>query len=168
MPSLTDVGLLILRLLLGGTLAAHGSQKLLGWFGGDGLSGQTAAMEGMGIRPARLFALISTAGEFFGGLGTALGLLAPFAAAGILGSMAVAVVKVHWRNGFWNRKGGVEYPLTLGIVAFVIGLVGPGRYSLDAALRLRLPQPVTGIAVLAATLAVALYVVTRPAPSKPE
>jgi putative oxidoreductase len=168
MPSLMNAGLLILRVLLGFIFVAHGSQKLFGWLGGHGLSGQTAAMEEMGIRPARLFALLSTAGEFFGGLGTVFGFLTLFASAGIFGSMTVAVIRVHWRNGFWNRKGGVEFPLTLGTLAFVLGLVGPGRYSLDALLRLHLPEPMTGMIVLAATLAVALYAATRPAPPKPE
>ncbi len=168
MPNLMNVGLLILRILLGFIFIAHGSQKLLGWFGGTGFSGQTAMMEAMGIRPSRLFALISTAGEFFGGLGTAFGLLTPFATAGILGSMAVAVIRVHWRNGFWNHTGGIEFPLSLGTLAFVLGLVGPGRYSLDAALVLHFPEPVTKIIVLAMTLAVALYAATRPAPPKAE
>jgi putative oxidoreductase len=82
--------------------------------------------------------------------------------------MAVAVIRVHWRNGFWNQKGGIEFPLSLGTLAFVLGLVGPGRYSLDAALVLHFPEPLTEIIVLAATLAVALYAATRPAPPKAE
>jgi putative oxidoreductase len=168
MPNLMDVGLLLLRLLLGFLFFAHGSQKLFGWFGGRGLAGQSAMLEKMGLRPARQLALANAAGEFFGGLGAAFGLLTPIAAGGILGSMIVAVIRVHWRNGLWNRNEGIEFPLSLGTVAFVLGLVGPGRYSLDAALGLRLPEPLTAIIVLAATLAVSLYAVTRPATGEME
>jgi putative oxidoreductase len=164
MPNLMDVGLLVLRLWLGFVFFAHGSQKLFGWFGGRGLSGHAAMLEKLGVRPPRFFAVASSAAEFFGGLGTAFGLLAPLAAGGILGSMIVAVVKVHWRHGLWNRNGGIEFPVSLGTLAFVIGLVGPGRYSLDAALGLHLPEPVAALVVLATTLAVSVYAVTRPGP----
>ncbi len=118
-------------------------------------------MKMLGVRSARLFALINAAGEFFGGLGIAAGLLTPLAAAGILGSMIVAIVKVHWAKGFWNTAGGIEFALTLAINSFVIGLVGPGVYSLDYALRLRLPEPLTYIVVLAAMTVVVFYVLTR-------
>jgi putative oxidoreductase len=166
MWGLASFGLLILRLVVGLIFVAHGSQKLFGWLGGKGISGQTGLMKMLGVRPARLFALVSAAGEFFGGLGVAAGLLTPLAAAGILGSMIVAIVKVHWAKGFWNSGGGIEFPLILATASFVVGLVGPGVYSLDYALRLRLPEPLTYIIVLAVTVLVVIYAMAGPAPKK--
>jgi putative oxidoreductase len=164
MTNLTSAGLLVLRVALGGIFFAHGAQKLFGWFGGGGISGQAGFMENLGLRPARLFAVVSGLGEFFGGLGVLFGFLTPLAAAGIIGAMSVAVIKVHLSKGFWNHDGGMEYPLVLAVLAFVIGLIGPGRYSFDRALGVRLPEPLTYIVVLVLTALFVIYAVTRPAP----
>lgn len=167
MPSLMDAGLLILRLVLGLIFMAHGSQKLFGWLGGKGLAGQSALLEKLGVRPAGFLALVSSLGEFFGGLGVAFGLLTPFAAAGILGSMLVAMVKVQAPRGFWNSQGGIEWPLALAAMSLALGLMGPGAYSLDFAFRLRLPQPLTDLVILAGLAVIVLYIVARPAPPRP-
>lgn len=164
MNDLTSAGLLILRLALGGLFFAHGAQKLFGWFGGHGLAGHIGFMEKLGVRPARLLGLISALGELFGGLGVLLGFLTPIAAAGLIGSMAVAIIKVHWPKGFFNHDGGIEFPLILAVAAFVIGLIGAGRFSVDAILGLRLPEPWTYIVVLALTALTVLIAVTRRAP----
>lgn len=166
MTQLTSVGLLILRVVVGAIFFAHGAQKLFGWFGGRGFAAEKAMMTGLGLRPAWLFAAFNTLGEFLGGLGLAAGFLTPFAAVGAMGTMIVAVAKVHWAKGFFNSEGGFEFPLTLAAAAFVIGLTGPGGYSLDAALRLHLPWPWTSIVLLALMLMVDLFAVTRPAPPK--
>ena len=166
MDVLIDVGRLILRIALGGILFAHGAQKLFGWFGGRGMAGHVGFIESLGLRPARLFATVSGLGEFFGGLGVLSGFLTPLAAAGIIGAMSVAIIKVHLPKGFWNHDGGMEYPLVLAVLAFVIGLVGPGPYSLDRAFGVRLPEPQTYIVVLVLTAFVVIYAVTRPAPRK--
>jgi len=165
MPGISDIGFLILRIVTGLVFVAHGSQKLFGWFGGHGLSGHAGFMRSLGIRPALLFALINALGEFLGGLGLAAGLLTPVAVVGPLGSMGVAIFSVHWRKGFWNHSGGFEYPLVLATIAFVVGLAGPGRFSLDAVLRLRLPEPWTYIAALAATAVTVAYASSRSAPA---
>jgi putative oxidoreductase len=164
MNDLASAGFLILRLGLGGIFFAHGAQKLFGWFGGHGLAGHAGFMEKLGVNPARLMALVSALGEFFGGLGVLFGFLTPIAAAGPIGAMAVAIVKVHWPHGFFNHDGGIEFPLLNGLTAFVIGLAGPGRFSVDAAIGLRLPEPWTYVVVLALTALTVLYAVTRPAP----
>lgn len=164
MNDLTSAGLLILRLALGGLFFVHGAQKLFGWFGGHGLAGHIGFMEKLGVRPARLLGLISALGELFGGLGVLLGFLTPIAAAGLIGSMAVAIIKVHWPKGFFNHDGGIEFPLILAVAAFVIGLVGAGRFSVDAILGLRLPEPWTYIVVLVLTAATVFIAVTRRAP----
>ena len=166
MTDLSSAGILILRIVLGGIFFAHGAQKLFSWFGGHGLSGHAAFLESLGLKPARPLAAVSGLGEFFGGLGVLSGFLTPIAAAGLMGSMSVAIIKVHWRNGFFNHDGGIEFPLTLAVTAFVIGLIGPGRHSLDRALGIRLPEPLTYIVALALTALAVLFAVTRPAPSK--
>ncbi len=162
---IVNVGLLILRVVVGGIFFAHGAQKLLGWFGGRGFSGARSFIAQLGLRPVWLFAAANTLGEFLGGLGLLTGLLTPIAAVGGIGSMIVAIAKVHWSNGFFNHAGGFEFPLTLASVAFVLGLVGPGKYSLDAALGLRLPWPWTFIILLALMVIFVVYGLTRHAPA---
>src|SRR5512138_1134647 len=160
MNDLTSAGLLIVRLALGGIFFAHGAQKLFGWFGGHGLAGHAGFIGGMGIQPARVLAPISALGEFLGGLGVFFGFLTSIAVAGPIGSMAVAIVKVHWPKGFFNHDGGFEFPLFLAVNAFVIGLVGPGRFSIDSVLGLRLPEPWTYLVVLVLTALTVLAAVT--------
>jgi putative oxidoreductase len=151
-----DVGLLILRLVVGLLFVGHGAQKLFGWFGGKGMKGHAGLIAKLGMRPAYLWAWVSALGEFFGGLGLATGLLTPLAATGLIGSMLIVIVKVSWPRGMWNTNGGVEWPLVLATVAFVVGLTGPGIYSLDEVLGLALPEPVTYAVALVAMLIVVL------------
>jgi len=139
----SDFGLLILRLVLGLTLAGHGSQKMFGWFGGGSLKGTTGWIGKMGFRPAWFWGLMAALSEFGGGVLLTLGLLSPFGSLGIIAAMLIAIVKVHWSKGFWNAKGGIEFPLINLAAALAVGLLGPGDYSLDSALSLNLPEPVT-------------------------
>lgn len=134
-----DVGLLILRVVIGLLLAGHGAQKVFGWFGGHGLNGTTGWLASLGLKPAWLWGVLAAWGEFGGGLLLALGLLNPLGSLAIIGAMAMAIGVAHWTKGLWNTNGGYEFPLTLLVVSFVLGLVGPGRYSLDALLGLALP-----------------------------
>ncbi|MFC9430255.1 DoxX family protein [Streptomyces sp. NPDC056987] len=131
-PARRDLGLLALRLGTGAVLAAHGTQKLFGWFGGPGLDGTAQGMEAMGYRPGRESALASGLAETGGGVLLALGLATPAAGAAAAGGMAGAVA-VHAPNGFFAQSGGCEYPGFLGWAAASIGLAGAGRYSLDHA-----------------------------------
>lgn len=127
-----DLGLLVLRVGTGAVLAAHGSQKLLGWFGGGGVEGTTAAMEAMGFHPPKHSAVAAGLGEMGGGVLLALGLATPAAGAAAAGAMAGAVA-VHAPAGFFAQGGGYEYPAFLGFTAAAIGLTGAGDYSLDHA-----------------------------------
>jgi putative oxidoreductase len=154
-----DVALLMLRMVVGGIAAAHGAQKLFGVWGGPGLRGWHGAMEKMNFYPPRVWALVSALGEFVGGLLFALGFLMPLGALAIMGSMLIAIIKAHWSKGFWNAKGGIEFPLALLTVAFAVGLAGPGYYALDNVINLRVPEPevfVAGVILVALTVLLAL------------
>src|SRR5438309_11973995 len=110
-----DVGLLLLRLAAGGTLAAHGAQKLLGWFGGPGRGGAADAFRRMGFPRPQEAVLAASACELGGGTMLALGMATPFAGAAAVGAMRVAG-DVHRQSGFFAQQGGFEYPFTLGVV----------------------------------------------------
>ena len=129
-----DIGILLLRLTVGLALAAHGSQKLFGWFGGYGLEGTGQFMETLGFRPGRRHALAAGVVEIGGGLLLALGLLTPLGAALVASVMLVAVVTVHAKNGFFITSGGYEFNLVIGVAALTVAFTGPGTWSLDAAI----------------------------------
>ncbi len=123
-------GLLVIR-LVGLVFAAHGAQKLFGWFGGPGINGLTAGFQAMGLRPARLHAISAGIFEFGGGLLLAFGLLTPVAALVITATMTTAVIVVHLSKGFFAAQGGYEFNLVLVLVAVGIAATGPGEDSLD-------------------------------------
>ena len=153
------LGLLILRVAIGLTVAAHGAQKLFGWWEGPGMKGWTGAMNHMRIRPASQWAWMSALAEFGGGLGLALGFLTPLPSLAIAGSMLVAIALVHWPHGFFSTKGGLEFNLAILAAVAAIALAGPGAYSLDAVLGIRFPEPITlvvGTILLLIGVAVAL------------
>ncbi|HWJ20866.1 MAG TPA: DoxX family protein [Gemmatimonadaceae bacterium] len=130
------LGLLIARLVLGLLMAAHGAQKLFGWFGGHGLAGTGGFFESIGFRPGRLFATAAALGELASGLLVALGFLGPVGPAIMLAVMIVAAMSVHWQNGLFATSNGIELPLLYATGAAALALVGPGRYSLDTLLGL--------------------------------
>jgi putative oxidoreductase len=162
---MVGLGLLILRLVIGLTMAAHGAQKLFGWWGGPGMTNWTAGMTRMRLRPAMAWAWISVLGELLGGIGLAVGLLIPLPNLAIAGAMLVAIALVHWPKGFFNSKGGFEFNLSILAAITAIALVGPGAYSLDAALRIHLPEPVTLIVgAIMVVIGVGVALGTRKAP----
>ncbi|MFV7783038.1 DoxX family protein [Shewanella marisflavi] len=135
----SDAGLapLVLRLPLGLILAAHGAQKLFGWFGGYGLEGTGQWMASVGFEPGYLMALLAGSAEFFGGLALVLGLLTRPAAALTAFTMAVAMT-VHMGNGLFVSNNGYEFALILLAASLSLALQGGGRYSVDAILTARL------------------------------
>jgi putative oxidoreductase len=127
-----DLGLLILRLVVGLTFAAHGAQKAFGWWGGSGWQGWHGAVTRMGFRPPHVFTALSIGAELGGGLFLALGLLTPLAGALIVAQSVVIIVRSHASSGFWNRQNGYEFPLMLAAGAAALTLTGPGALSVDA------------------------------------
>jgi putative oxidoreductase len=133
-----NIGLLVLRIIVGLYFVGHGAQKLFGVAGGYGLNGTGQFFESMGLRPGRLNAFAAGAAELTAGVLLALGLLTPLAAALIIGVMIVAIVTVHLSKGPWTADGGYELNLVFIAVAFAVAGVGAGDWSLDSALGLDL------------------------------
>ena len=155
-----DVGLLLLRLGVGGVLMAHGAQKLFGLFGGGGVEGTAAAMESMGFEPGRESAIAAGLGETGGGALLAAGLATPAAGAAAAGTMAAAA-SVSWENGLFTQRGGYELPLLIGLGAAGLGLTGAGTLSLDDATGHALDRPWLAAAAFVATAGVTGAVIAR-------
>jgi putative oxidoreductase len=129
-----SLGIFIIRLVIGLIFMGHGFQKLFGWFGGYGIEGTGGFFESIGLKPGKTMAALAGVAEVLGGLLFLLGLFTPLASLILIGTMVVAVWKVHLKNGFWNTQNGYEFNLVLIIVAIGIALTGAGDYSLDAVL----------------------------------
>ena len=127
-----SVGLLILRLVVGLAMAAHGSQKLFGWFGGHGLAGTGGFFEMIGFKPGRLFALLAGTTEIASGIMIAAGFLGPIGPALMLSVMIVAAVSVHLKNGFFAQSGGIEVAVLFAVAAVALAFTGFGQFSIDA------------------------------------
>jgi putative oxidoreductase len=128
-----DLALLLVR-LIGLGFAAHGAQKLFGWFGGYGLAGTGSFLESIGMRPGHFFAAAAGFSELVGGLLVALGLFGPIGPMFMIAVMTTAALTVHLPNGFFGQNNGYELPATYMLIALAIAIGGPGAYSLDSAL----------------------------------
>lgn len=127
-----SIGLLIARVVVGLLMAAHGAQKLFGWFGGYGLHKTGEFMVQLGFRPGRAFATAASLGEIAGGLLVALGFLGPIGPALMISVMIVAMITVHSGHGLFATNNGIELPLLYATAAFGLATAGFGPYSLDA------------------------------------
>jgi putative oxidoreductase len=163
-----DIAMLVLRVGIGTIFVAHGLQKLLGWWGGPGWAGWTGWIGSMGLRPALFWASISLVAELGGGLALIVGLLVPLAAAGLVAQSIVLFKRVHWPRGFWSPDGGIEFPLAFMVGAFAVQVLGPGAWSLDAALPVDvLYVPAVRWIILALAVAGALVAAYWPTPAQP-
>jgi putative oxidoreductase len=151
-----DEGLLILRLVVGLTMAAHGSQKLFGWFGGGGIAGTGAFFGSLGYRAPATFALLAGLTEFLGGLALAVGFLVPLAAMGIAVVMLNAIESVKYQGGFFAGNGGYEFEFLLLGSSIALATTGPGRFSLDRAIGW--DNELSGYAIGGAALAGAIII----------
>lgn len=170
LPATLSAGLLVLRLALGLYMAAHGAQKLLGWFGGHGFDATGQFMAQLGYRPGRAFAAVAAGTEVLSGLLVAAGFLGPVGPALMIPVMIVAMVTVHWTGGLFATSNGVELPLLFAGGAVALALTGPGAHSLDALLGLgHLSTPTLAWTALAAGVlgGVANLAIRRPASAAP-
>lgn len=165
-PINVNKSLLIVRTVVGLLFIGHALQKLLGWFGGDGLTKWTDNVQGLGLQPAPFWASFEAAAELVGGVCLVLGLLTPLAAAMIIGDMVVATLKVHAPKGLWAQTGGYEYNLVLMTILFAIGLIGPGWFSLDRRLPVTLPRPWTFLVALGVSLLITGYAILTSGPAQ--
>jgi putative oxidoreductase len=131
-----DLGLLVLRVVVGLLLVGHGAQKLFGWFGGGGVTATAWFLRSLGYWPSRLMARLAGGAELAGGAALAVGLGTWLAAGAVIATMLNATVAVHKRHGLWAVDGGYEYPLVVATVAATLGFAGAGAASLDATLGL--------------------------------
>lgn len=149
-----NLAALLLRLVLGGLLAGHGAQKLFGSFSGPGLEGTSGFMEMLGLKPGKPWAVMAGLSEFGGGVLTLLGLLNPLGPLGVIGAMSMATTKAHWGKPIWVTEGGAELPVLNIAAATALILNGPGKYSLDRALGLKLPAWLAPLGLVAVILTV--------------
>ena len=159
-----DIAFLIVRIIVGLGLAAHGAQKLFGAFGGHGLAGTGSFFESkLGFRPGAFFALAAGLGEFGGGLLTFLGLGGALGPALIVAVMVTAILVVHLGKGFFSDKGGPEIPLLYVAGALAVAFAGAGAYSLDRLFRITFltSDPEIWYAIAAAVLAGVLNAALR-------
>ena len=122
---------LLLRVPVGVIFAAHGAQKLFGWFGGYGLAGTSGWMDSIGLSPGWLLATLAGSAEFLGGIALVLGLLVRPAAAALAFTMGVAILAVHAGNGLFLSNNGYEFGLALLAASAAMAAGGAGRASLD-------------------------------------
>jgi putative oxidoreductase len=150
-PDLTGVslGLLIARLIIGPLMAAHGAQKLFGWFGGYGLTATGEFMTQLGFAPGRRFAAAASITEVVSGLLITFGFLGAVGPALMLSVMIVAAATVHWKNGVFAMQNGIELPLLYASAAVGFGLTGFGSYSLDAVTGVAAHLPAAWLILLA-------------------
>jgi putative oxidoreductase len=127
-----SIGLLVARIVIGLLMAAHGAQKIFGWFGGYGLNATGQFFEQIGFHPGTAFAGAAAISEILSGLLVALGFLGPAGPALMISVMIVAAVTVHWEHGIFASKNGIELPLLYGTAALGLAVTGFGQYSLDA------------------------------------
>jgi putative oxidoreductase len=139
-----NVGLLVLRLVVGALFIGHGTQKLFGWFGGGGLQGTGQFFDRGGWQPGKPMAALAGMSEAGGGALLILGFLMPLGCAAIIGMMTSAALGVHRPNGMWNSNGGMEFPIVMAASGACLAFAGPGRFAIDAAIGWHLSGVVWG------------------------
>jgi putative oxidoreductase len=169
-----EFGLLVLRLLLGGIMFVHGTQKTAGWFKGPGFDKSAVAFANLGQHPGRLMVGVAAFCELAGGALAAVGLATPLAAVIVASTMLVAGLALsRAKGGVWYGTGGGEYPLVLAVLALVLGFTGPGKWSVDAAFSAPWVNTadgsavITGLVVAAVSLLGAVPPLLRRAPVAP-
>lgn len=151
-----DIGLLIVRVVVGGLFVGHGIQKLSPRLDGDGLDGTAGFLAQLGFPAPKAMAALTGLSEIGVGALLVAGLWLPVAAAGIVGLMVNAAVTVHAGNGLWAQNGGYEYPLVLAMLATALAFSGPGRISIATELGVTISGPVAAVLAVGAGMTSAL------------
>ena len=159
---MTDLALLMLRVVTGGLLLGHGAQKLFGSFGGKGLDRTAVRLESMGLRPGMLWATSAGLAEFVGGLMTVLGLGGPIGSILTGTSMKMSTFKEHSGKPIWASAGGAELPVINAAVGTALIMTGPGRYSLDRLFKIKVPWWLTALVPLGAGIALVTGLLMEP------
>ena len=158
---LFDAGLLIVRVVTGGILVAHGLQKF-GYLGGHGIAGTAGFLEsGLGFRPGRFWAWAVGLAELVGGALIVVGFLGPVGPMLAIADMLVALITVHWAHGFFSQEGGIEFALALAAASAAIALTGFGRWSIDALVGIVAPDWLIVAALIASVAGVVVTLLLR-------
>ncbi len=163
-----DVGLLALRLTVGGLMAGHGAQKLFGSFGGPGLKGTAGWLESMGMKPGDRWALMAGGSEFGSGLLMATGFLNPIGPISLFGPMLMAWDKAHRGKPVWGQAGGPEPVLIYLAAATALAFTGPGSYSLDELFDIEVPMPLVVATAVGMAAGVVVGMMAQPDPPAPQ
>jgi putative oxidoreductase len=161
---MTDLALLLLRVVTGGLLAGHGAQKLFGSFGGHGFTKTSGVMEKLGLTPGPFWTLLATGGELGGGLLTVLGLGGPLGSILTVSAMKMATFKAHAGKPIWASAGGAELPVVNIAVGSALLMTGPGRYSLDRAFGIKVPRWLSALVLLASSALLVVGLLSEPEP----
>ncbi len=160
-----DLARLLVRSVLGASIAAHGAQKLFGWFGGPGMERAGTMMESLGFRPGDRFARAASLAEIAAGVLTATGSGGPLGPAMLLGVMSTAAVSAHLKNGYWNQNRGYELNAMYALPALLLALDDHGAFSIDHAIGARqMFGPATRWIALIGAAAAAAYVLSQRTP----
>jgi putative oxidoreductase len=163
-----DFGLLVSRLVLGGSIAAHGAQKAFGAFEGPGPEGAAQFLQSLGFTPGERYATAASWTELAGGALIALGLGGPLGPAAVISTMVVAQTSVHAKNGFFAQRNGVELGVIYSAGALALASGGFGRFSLDEALGWKdLREPWVATLAIAGAVAAGLLILAQRDASEP-
>ena len=157
-----DAALLGARLLLGGYMGIHASQKLLGMFHGPGLEGAGAMFEKNGLAPGKQMAATAAATEIAGGVMTVTGIAHPAGPLAVAGAMSVAAAH-NRKGGLMAARGGIELPVSYVTLALTIAAAGPGKYRIGPSL----PGKLAAVGALAGALIARMVTAEPPAPEGP-
>jgi putative oxidoreductase len=157
-----DAALLLARGVLGASIAAHGAQKMFGWFGGPGPEGAAQFLGSLGFREPDKMARMASLAEIVSGVLIVTGAGGPIGSMLLTSVMATAVGSVHLKNGYWNTNQGFEMNTMYALLALLLAVEDHGHFSLDEAVGIRQKMhPTLGWLALAGGIGAAAFILSR-------